>query len=236
MCGQAANFTNLSALLTFPNKARFEANQSYTISFWIKSSQTVRADLFDQRTGSFDPNLANVIMIINQPSVDGQFGLPHYVNYPPTSNSTLNMASLNITDGSWHHFALVKDLSLSTPEIRVYEDACLVYSTTIVNSPFTQNGTFRMGNNHAGNGPFDGLIDEFKVYKRVLTDTEIFNSYRSCKPMSIVQTKELCSGGEIQACIYNPQANVSYSIIDELRTKLCHSGSFLCTRFYMSQL
>jgi hypothetical protein len=56
----ALSFNGYSSFIVFPDEARFVPYQSTTLSFWIKTGQTTRFDLFNQRSG----DLIRVITIM----------------------------------------------------------------------------------------------------------------------------------------------------------------------------
>jgi len=73
---------------------------------------------------------------------------------------------------SWHHFAYVKNSA--TGEIKIYLDGALAASTGArllqsIRVIFTSLTSRRI----YGSSPYHGAIDDFRIYKRALTEQEI---------------------------------------------------------------
>ena len=86
------------------------------------------------------------------------------------SHSTGDTSGGTIADTNWHHIALT--FTDSTNTLRIYVDGALI--TTVTKALEADNATHvvTLGNMH-GSNPFSGLLDEFRVYSRVLTLAEI---------------------------------------------------------------
>jgi hypothetical protein len=75
--------------------------------------------------------------------------------------------------GQWHHWACTFDAA--TRARKLYRDGVLVASDTSKAVPQTGTGTFYLGASpwNAGEGYFDGAIDDWRIYNRPLTAAEV---------------------------------------------------------------
>lgn len=90
--------------------------------------------------------------------------------YTVTSDST-------ITDTNWHHVAVAFN-ALDNDETNIFIDGAIdVASKTGSLNPSSdsvQNAiTFKIGDDDGANAPFDGIVDDFRIYKRVLSGSEL---------------------------------------------------------------
>ncbi|MEO0896093.1 MAG: LamG domain-containing protein [Bacteroidota bacterium] len=224
ICGNAGNFTSSNAKMTFPNAARLKPLKSYSISVWLKTSITSRMNLIDQRTGSWSPDLCNFTWYINSNYATGltvshHFNFPGYVNTVGQSapyDATMDALNSNVSDGEWHHYVLVKNVEETIPTLKIYEDGCLISSRNIENADFVINGSLILGQPNSGSLPFNGHIDEFRIYKKALSKEEIHTLFRSCKPLMISDVQLPCPDSAWEVCISHPQSQVTYSIVNDL--------------------
>ena len=86
------------------------------------------------------------------------------------SFSTGDTVASTIADTNWHHIAVT--FTDSTNTLRMYVDGVLITTATKALEADAATHVVTLGNLHNSN-PFSGLLDEFRVYSRVLTLTEI---------------------------------------------------------------
>ena len=86
------------------------------------------------------------------------------------SFSTGDTFANTIADTNWHHIAVT--FTDSTNTLRMYVDGALITTATKALEADAATHVVTLGNLHNSN-PFSGLLDEFRVYNRVLTLTEI---------------------------------------------------------------
>lgn len=162
-----------SDYLELPSTLRFKPNTSRSLSFWIKTTQTSRFDLFDQRTGSFAPDLYNFGITFNHqdPTIGGLlYCFPLY-------NSTFEHTRLisadqnSFNDNKWHHFVFVKDLALN--KMLVYMDGSLWLTKNIVDTDFSINGALMIGKNYLDIYYYSGSIDDIKIYNAAISEEEV---------------------------------------------------------------
>lgn len=91
-----------------------------------------------------------------------------------------------VNDGVWHHVAYVYNPS-ATEKISLYVDGVLEVSGNITTTVNTQTTTpLRIGNRIDNVKPFDGLIDEVRVWSTARTASEILNNkdIEFCSPQT----------------------------------------------------
>ena len=93
-------------------------------------------------------------------------------------------------EGQWNHWVFTKDQATGTMEI--YLNGAPWLSGTGKTRTFTNITSFRIGATSSGGENYDGMIDDFAVFDRVLTDTEIQAIYAGTffrnDPINLPQT------------------------------------------------
>jgi len=203
ICGQAAQFDG-NDFIELPSSSRFLPLQSVTISFWMKTSQSSRFDLIDQRIGDWSVNNHNFGLYFN---CCGNTQNIHY-NYPnyngATKKTTLETNSYVFNDGNWHLMTFVKNVN--DQSMKMYEDGCLISNRSIVDAEFIVHGTLFIGKPYLNINYYTGLLDEFRIYNRALNLQEIELLKYECKPMNLKQESSC------EICISNPQQSMNYSL------------------------
>jgi hypothetical protein len=144
---------------------------SFTYAAWINTTQTVT-----QRRimGSFS---AAAYVDLGKDLSTGS-GLSSEIN-DGGGYTSYNLTSVNVSDGLWHHVALVVDRSANTVSLYVDGVAKLTTSHTYANNFGTAGDPLML---HIGNQdglPYQGTIDEVRVYNRVLSPSDVLTLYNS---------------------------------------------------------
>ena len=176
--------TSTNAALVQPHyDALLLNNESFSVEMWFKSSGGA-VDWYLFHKGSHVKN-----------ATSGSTGKWFGVQYNKTgSNDRLTWAfdddvtktDLNVTPGSvyfdnhWHHLVTVRDIELK--QSRIYIDGVLKNSRTDnTTSGIGQTEHLVLGNTNNPNAQptnaFLGMMDEFSIYKGVLSDDEIRANY-----------------------------------------------------------
>ena len=157
-----------------------------TIMFWMKSAGTVGpgsdgAMLFDRRVDltSSIADFGSAGDVIVQHDDGTIFVQPEYygaqVLQTPLSGGF-------VSDGMWHHVAYVYDQT-TTGSITLYVDGAQVGSGTYQASyawAWPAQQEIELGKSHDSYWElYNGQMDDFRFYNRVLTDTEIASVYSS---------------------------------------------------------
>lgn len=152
----------------------------WSLSFWVKSNQTNAAVPLELST-DYNTNNNSFAFILNDLS-QRYFGAIKNSNYnvkTPTNNTTTD----NILTNVWKHVVIIFDTTQTAlNEIKFYIDG--VAKTTITVSgantesinPFSSYKLF-IGARSGNIAPYTGILDDIKIFNRVLTQTEITNLY-----------------------------------------------------------
>lgn len=174
--GQAIQFqgTDASARITIPNNASLQFDQSLTIAYWL------RVDHSKGQEGNYghftDPGIQSVFA-----KDSDNYGLFHLLYMNSATSGTIRpfsgAAPVSVTKDEWVHLAFVIDNVNQTK--KSYVNGAL--KETISNSAvdFTSANSRDLTIGYQGNGwyPLYGSLDEFRVYKRALTDQDIETLY-----------------------------------------------------------
>lgn len=159
--------------ITVPASPDFNSTVG-TISFWLKTPGNVGggregAIVFDRRTSSGD-----VIVVYDDGTVFIQNG---------GAGTTLNTSSV-VTDDQWHNITYVYDAS-ETGLIALYVDGQLDVTQSNTRAwswPAAQ--PIELGKSHDGYWrAYNGLLSDFLIYKRVLSDAEILGVKNGSPPV-----------------------------------------------------
>jgi hypothetical protein len=151
-------------------------NNDMSFSFWVNLETAVSASavtIFSKNTGG----------------AGNGYYCQHYTNAGSdkvwftweNGSSDQAAAVMALGTGTWHHIVVTVDVSASGAGILFYLDGSAVTPVNVSGSNTTTSaGTrnFTMGG-AASAGSFDGLIDEFGVWDRVLTSGEVTTLYNS---------------------------------------------------------
>jgi len=169
--GRGRNFNGTSDQIVVPNESHFEFD-NMTVGIWANP------DLFTLENG-FPRTLASKSQFsVNNQDWEFTFttsGAPEFavvdfdsVRYRATSPTALSA-------GEWHHIVGVR----SGSTVKIFVDG--IEKASIGTAPATHNNSntpIRIGSVDSGAaGHFDGVLDEFFVFDRALSDTEISALY-----------------------------------------------------------
>jgi len=184
--GQQYQSTNKANYLTFSrgtqisgnNYTNINTNQG-TISFWFKPYW----DGDDGKSHYFLCTATNQAVKIHKDSTNNLV-FQIYNSGITTPTFITSVSASDWVAGTWYHIVVKWSLSqaVDTSYIAtVYVNNVLVASdggtaeTTIV----TPTSVMYIGSDYAGNYPLEGILDDFAIWDRVLTTTEITDLYNS---------------------------------------------------------
>jgi hypothetical protein len=149
-----------------------------TIMFWMRSAGTVShsylegATLFDRFTGSYFNGSGIVLAQAESGTTAGGF-IRLYSSAAP--EIPIN-SHRSVSDNKWHHVALVYDQA-TNGAATLYIDATLDITTQNLAawpSSWPIGQEIELGRPHDTQwGAYDGLLDDFRIYGRTLTQPEI---------------------------------------------------------------
>jgi hypothetical protein len=155
--------------IVVPGITNYETSNG-TITFWMRSSGVLNsgngpATLFNELTN-------NDGLLIEQ-NPDGSVGVTNAGVGVDLSTSS------SYSDDSWHHIAVVYDQTING-YADIYVDGVLQASAgNILNWSWQTGQPIQLGLSAYATQPFNGVMDDVRVYSRALTDTEVASVYSS---------------------------------------------------------
>ena len=164
ICGKAVQFEGYDAL-ALTNRTGIQRRKPFTVAAWIKPSGSgcvvsIMDDVHEMR--GFDIVLRKGKAVVN---------LVHRWNRNAIRVSTRS----GISSGKWMHLALTYDGSSRASGLRLYVDGRLQpvsVEKDNLTGAIVNDEPLRLGRRQASNS-YRGLIDEFRVYDRELSDREV---------------------------------------------------------------
>jgi prepilin-type N-terminal cleavage/methylation domain-containing protein len=100
--------------------------------------------------------------------------------YSTTTRFYISSGSVAIGNADWHYIVATWDGTTSTNRFKIYIDGALAAQGTSTISTIGQpNYYFRIGRDGIGQYPFNGLIDEVRVYNATVPTSQIKEQYYS---------------------------------------------------------
>ncbi len=177
LSGQAASFDGIDDEILVPDDVALRfGTESFSISLWFNTTLSSWAYLVDkdiETAGFYGINM----------NLDGigapEAGTVSFQVHDETNTALFAAESAALNDGIWHHVVGVRDSF--NGKVKIYIDGNLADETadnpalnTDNNAPLSFGG-WSGGNTHW----FAGLIDEARVYNRVLLPNEVQELYNS---------------------------------------------------------
>ena len=171
--GASMYFDGAGDYLTVPASDDFSFPGDFTVEFWIKTS-TYSQDTSYRRVIATGPDTANALQLL---FYNGS-GASAYLS--ARSNTQLVTGTIDVADGNWHHVALTRAGS----SIRLFVDGVQSGSTGTSTTNFSRGATdgLIIGRYQAGNGHFDGYLDDLRITKGVARYTANFTPPTSAFP------------------------------------------------------
>jgi hypothetical protein len=166
--GAAVNFNGSGQRVEIPDAASLDNMQKMTASLWVKlngADTSAHAILVKRNSLASTTSYAITLTSAEKVAVS-------------VANKTAINGDNILTVGEWYHVAMVFDGSLATNNLQLYlngspEKFGTVASTPII--PRNVGAALRVGDyaSTAVTAPFNGQVDEVRLYNRVLTLEEI---------------------------------------------------------------
>lgn len=155
----------------------FGASQDFTLSGWFnRDTFTTDDTILAKRNGIVDTDDGYIVYID-----DATDKLTFEVSENSGTDEYQVESVSTFTTAGWHHFSVVWDDD-STANTEIYIDGKKDNGTdtgTITNLDSLTNAlAYRIGAESDNNNPFDGSLDEIRVYNRALTVDEVLRLYR----------------------------------------------------------
>lgn len=168
--GNAASFNNTSGKITIADNAAMSIATNGTWMFWIKPN-SVTANGGDQLFAQWASGQYSVNIL--QLSASGNLGIYLASNHTTGAGSEAYSSGTAITT-DWCLVAIVKNGATVT----FYINGSAAGATgTQVTIDTGATSDFIFGNNGNGDGYYGGLLDDFAIFDRALSATEIADHY-----------------------------------------------------------
>ncbi len=155
----------------------FTDGEQFTVTGWFNRDTFTTADhIFAKQTNSFDTGYSMYIDTADQ---------IYFIVYDGTDLYSLETATGLIASSGWHHFAAVWGDTTATLYIDGVETSTTPSGTIGNIGSLANTNPFRIGASSDGSQPFDGKIDEIRVYDRTLSTDEIGKLYRLTTPTGV---------------------------------------------------
>ena len=186
--GQALEFDGSDDYVDIANESNFdfERTQPFSYSLWTKpkagdtSISLALGKILDSGNFTGWALLTNYDYSSNT-EVAGRLAVA-LVNISGTTNAIGIEADSKINDGGWHHYTVTYDGSSFASGIKIYEDGislALTVASDSLTGSILNNVNIEIGDRDSGASSlnYPGLIDDVRVYNRVLTSDEIKRLY-----------------------------------------------------------
>jgi CSLREA domain-containing protein len=164
----AASFDGVDDFVEIPRMIAGD----FTISMWVKTSQTAQGTVWWQGYGLVDGEVGDPVDDFGTSVADGKFAFG--VGATPASGGDVTILSTtSINDGGWHHVAATRDAT--SGEMKVYVDGVNEKTQAGPTGFKTAPPMLNIGRIRTGSPTrhFRGLLDEVAIADRVLSTDQI---------------------------------------------------------------
>jgi len=163
--GKALSF-DVSDYVKVPHDDSLDLSAEFTISAWFKTTVVSGyRGLVSYDDETVDNNISYMIYLPNSNAIRGRIADGSASKYVTVSGTS---------DGEWHHVVFV----VTSDQILLYVDGSLGDSTPrTINPRISPDNTLKVGRYRTMDS-WDGLIDEVRIYNRVLNEEEIQQLYQ----------------------------------------------------------
>lgn len=151
--------------ITLPTNSDFNSPNG-TICFWMLATNVPLPGPGNEGAMLFDRRTTNGAVVVMDAAGE--------IFWQGQGNARNSLTAGYLPDGNWHHVAVTFGQTTSD-SISIYIDGALAASTPVTNAwswPLTQE--VEIGRSYDPYWKrFDGFMDDFRMYSRVLTDTEV---------------------------------------------------------------
>ncbi|PIR66855.1 MAG: hypothetical protein COU51_01565 [Parcubacteria group bacterium CG10_big_fil_rev_8_21_14_0_10_36_14] len=165
--GQARIFDGTDDNIVFTS---YPTGDIISFGAWAKTSQLGYQTLIDnQYAGALNPGIN---IFINTAS---NFPICRFDD--GVVNPTAYDDTMNIVDGQWHHIFCTKDASDNK---KIYVDGVLKKTDTTAMGDMSSSDNMYIGSyNGTTGGPWNGSVDDVRIYDRVLSAIEVMQLYEA---------------------------------------------------------
>ena len=170
--GKAVGFDGVNDYARIQTSASTNLNSNFSVSMWFKTSVSSGA-LFDRRPG--DNSEIDIFM-----NTGG--GIQTWIRDTLTNKPLLALTGLGLSDNQWHNLVYVRDTA--TDYVYTYVDSALIGSvndSTTTNLPLNTSTQFGAYGTGSPGAPFNGSIDDVRIYNRALSAAEAQTLYNATR-------------------------------------------------------
>ena len=152
-----------------PGVTNYETSTG-TIMFWMRSSGVLNSG---NGPAALFSELTNADGLLIEQNTDGSIGVTN------AGIGTEVSTGSSSSDNNWHHIAVVYDQTLSG-DVYIYVDGVQQTGAGNFNAwSWQANQPIQLGLSASGGQPFNGILDDVRVYNEALTPTQIASVYSS---------------------------------------------------------
>ena len=160
--GGALRFNGEDSFLNLGEKPSVRGTGPFTVAFWVKSaSQAKQAVLVQSSNGRFKGRIDLGIW---------ENGEIIFYTWADRKRDLRFTSATTVADGKWHHIVALRDKDGIG---KIYIDGRLDASMRAPISPLLENHIFLGADVARRRGHLDGSLDEFGIWNRALSETEI---------------------------------------------------------------
>jgi hypothetical protein len=166
--GEALSFTGAAgSVYTANNAPQLDLNGSLTLAAWIRPADTGRNEVIVSKYDAAGSESGYIFRI----TPGGGLGLRLGGNNVSTGSRDV-AASARVTDGQWHHAAVVIAIGQS---VTFYVDGTAVGTQSIASAAARSGAAFQVGGMPGGyyGWPLTGAIDDVRVYSAALGASDL---------------------------------------------------------------
>ncbi|MCK5641967.1 MAG: right-handed parallel beta-helix repeat-containing protein, partial [Gammaproteobacteria bacterium] len=171
--GNALDFEGVD-YVTVPASAVSPLNNYVTVTLW-QYGDAVQPQA-DTLFNGIDTNSYRVILV-HLPYSAGTVYWDAGNSGGATYDRISKVANTQDYEGRWNHWAFTKNAV--SGDMKIYLNGALWHTGTGKTRTMSGITSFKIGSHAAGTSNYDGIIDEFRVYNRTLTQEEIIDDYQS---------------------------------------------------------
>lgn len=154
-----------------------DSYSGFSISFWFKIPENTNNSYSRICCFSHNNNLEISVMIVNE-----------IIYYYQNGSYNIQIGSVNqYINNLWHHIVITISASQDNATINIFVDNNNIFTLTSILHPLLLNYNINcIGSDSAGSGviPFNGNIDDFRVYKRELFSNDVTNLFNNVIPLN----------------------------------------------------
>ncbi len=181
--GKGMNFDGADDIVNAQSPASLDNMTTYTVSAWIKPRTLGEGPTFgrivDKDQGALTGWYFYLTTVGSAPACTSCLSLYHsFTGTDGAWRSANNSVTLNV----WQHIAVTYNTSATTNDPKFYVNG-VVKGIIAENTPSSVDdndaaNVFTIGNRTGLDRTFDGLIDDVRVYNRILTAAEVLALYK----------------------------------------------------------